>query len=189
MSSGSSARLIARIAVERRLAVLGRKIFHLALADAVLAGAGAVHGERALDQPLQKRLGALRPRSASSRSISSDMWKLPSPTWPTIGATRPLSSISRWDFVDAFGKPRDRHADIGRERAWRRAAAPSPPNSRHAAPATAGCGPRPWSPNRTGRRRVRRRSRRSAPTARRRRLRCRGIPATASAFPAAPSLE
>ena len=59
MSSGSSARLIARMVVERRLAVLGRQIFHLALTDAVFAGAGAVHGERALDQTLEKILRAL----------------------------------------------------------------------------------------------------------------------------------
>ena len=40
--------------VERRLAVLGQEIFHLALADAVLAGAGAVHRQRALDQPFEQ---------------------------------------------------------------------------------------------------------------------------------------
>src|SRR6516225_9941295 len=35
--------------IERRLAVLGRHILHFALADAVLAGAGAVHRQRAVD--------------------------------------------------------------------------------------------------------------------------------------------
>ena len=36
-----------------------KKIFHLALPDPVLAGTGAVHGERALDQPFGQDLGAL----------------------------------------------------------------------------------------------------------------------------------
>ena len=52
MLSGSSARLIARIA-RAPLAMLGHQKFHLALADAVLAGAGAVHGERPLHQALR----------------------------------------------------------------------------------------------------------------------------------------
>ena len=99
MPSGSSARLIARMASSAGSAVLGREILHLALADAVLAGAGAVHGERALDQPLDEGLGALRPPSASSMSTSSVRWKLPSPTWPTIGATSLLSAMSRWVSV------------------------------------------------------------------------------------------
>src|SRR3954470_12134980 len=37
---------------ERRFAQLAGEIFHLALSDAVLPGAGAVHGQRPLDQPL-----------------------------------------------------------------------------------------------------------------------------------------
>jgi len=37
---------------ERLLAVLVHEIFHLALPDAVLARAGALHGKRPLDQPL-----------------------------------------------------------------------------------------------------------------------------------------
>ena len=53
-----------------------------------------------------------------------------------------------------------------------------------AAPARAASGPRLWWPSRTGRRRIPWRSRRSAVTARRRLYRCRGIPETASAFPA-----
>ena len=56
MFCGSSARLIAAMAASAGRAMLGREIFHLALPDAVLAGAGAVHGQRALDQPLVERL-------------------------------------------------------------------------------------------------------------------------------------
>src|SRR5438067_7208569 len=41
----------------KRLAVLGFKVFHLSLTDAMLAGAGALHGERAFHEPLAERLG------------------------------------------------------------------------------------------------------------------------------------
>ena len=88
------------------------EIFHLALADAVLAGAGAVHGERALDQALDEGLGA-RELVGVAMSTSRVRWKLPSPTWPTIGAMSRLAAMSRWVSRDAFGQPRDRHADIG----------------------------------------------------------------------------
>ena len=43
---------------KRRFAQFAREIFHLALPDAVLAGAGAVHGDRPLHQPLAKILRA-----------------------------------------------------------------------------------------------------------------------------------
>src|SRR5215471_16869783 len=43
---------------ERRLAVLLHQILHLALPDAVLARAGALHGERAFDQALAEPVGA-----------------------------------------------------------------------------------------------------------------------------------
>ena len=54
--------------------------------------------------------------SASSLSITSSAWKLPSPTWPTIGAIRPSSRDVALGLGDALGEPRDRHADIGRDR-------------------------------------------------------------------------
>ena len=108
------------------------------------------------------RRGRASTSSSSFMSTRSPTWKLPSPTWPTIGASNLLSAMSRWVSVEAFGQPRDRHADVGRQRlgvgAQRRAA----PNRRHGAPATAASGPRPWSPSRTGRRRIPWRSRRSA---------------------------
>src|SRR5262245_38939241 len=40
--------------IERRRAIFGRQIFHLALADAVFAGAGAVHGKSALGEAIEK---------------------------------------------------------------------------------------------------------------------------------------
>jgi hypothetical protein len=55
----------------------------LAEADAVLAGAGAVHRERALDQLVVDRLD-LVPSRAAFGSIEKITWKLPSPTWPRI---------------------------------------------------------------------------------------------------------
>src|ERR1700733_14388277 len=40
--------------IERRRAVLGGKIFHFALPDAVFAGAGPAHPQRPLDQALEE---------------------------------------------------------------------------------------------------------------------------------------
>ena len=153
--------------VERRGAVLGQQILHLALSDPVLAGAGAVHGERPFDQPLAEPSR----RATSSASVMSTS---------SVGGNcrrrhgRRSAPSSRLRDValglgDAFGQPRDRHADIGREAPARRAAAPRPPNRRRDAPATAGCAPPAASPIRTGRRRNPPRSRRSVRTARRRR--------------------
>src|SRR5436190_24392332 len=45
--------------LERRRAMLAQKILHLALPDSVLAGAGSIHGQGPLDQPLVERLGDL----------------------------------------------------------------------------------------------------------------------------------
>ena len=70
-SSGSSACLIAAHHA-KRLAVLGLQVFHLALPDAVLAGAGSLHGERALDQALDEGLARRRPRRGSSMSTSGE---------------------------------------------------------------------------------------------------------------------
>ena len=49
-------------------------------------------------------------------------------------------------LVDAFGQPGDRHADIGRHRFARPAAAPGRPNRHRAGPATAASAPRPCRP-------------------------------------------
>ena len=65
----------------------------------MLAGAGAVHGERALDQPLDEAPWRARPRRHRPCRPAACRWKLPSPTWPTIGATRRLAAMSRWVSV------------------------------------------------------------------------------------------
>ena len=49
-------------------------------------------------------------------STSGLTWKLPSPTWPTIGAIRPLLGDVALRLLDAIGEARDRHADVGGER-------------------------------------------------------------------------
>ena len=86
---------------------------------------------------------------------------------------------------DAFGQPRERHADVGRDHAGAGPQREGRRTPRCGAPPRAWCAPpAAWS-IRTARRRVPRRSRRSAPTARRRSPRCRGTPGTASASRAA----
>ena len=71
MSSGSKRALDRAHRGERRLAELGLEILHLALADAMLAGAGAVHRQRALDQPFDEDRCARAISAASSMSTSS----------------------------------------------------------------------------------------------------------------------
>ena len=156
MFCGSSARLIARIDVERRRAMLGLEVFHLALADAVLAGAGAVHGERALDQPLDEGLGARDLVGV----VHVDQQRRRGNCRRRHGRRSARSgrspSMSRLVSVDAFGKPRDRHADVGRERAC----APGRSAARRPIGVVARL-PEPravlgaWSPSRTARRRIR----------------------------------
>ena len=183
MSSGSSACLIARIAPSAAAPCSALEILHLALPDAVLAGAGAFHGERALGQPLDEALG----RGDLGRIVHVDQRADVEIAVADMADDRRDQShlVDVAPGLDhAFGKPRDRHADVGRERRARPAAAPSPPNRRRGAPARVACAPPAWSPIRTDRRRTRRRSRRSARPARRPRPRCRGIRGTASASPA-----
>ena len=79
---------------ERGFAEFGFEVFHLALADAVLAGAGSVHGQRAFDQPFDSILGP-RHLVGVLHVHQQRRWKLPSPTWPTIGAMQPLVPMSR----------------------------------------------------------------------------------------------
>jgi hypothetical protein len=65
-----------------------------------------------IDQALVER--ARRASSSSGRRVDQQKprWKLPSPTWPTIGAMRKLPRCpSR--LGDALGEPRDRHAHVG----------------------------------------------------------------------------
>src|SRR5262249_61234642 len=55
---GTELTLAAAHAVQRGSVDFGRHIFHLALADAVLAGAGAVHGESALVEAFNESANA-----------------------------------------------------------------------------------------------------------------------------------
>ena len=190
MLCGSSARFKARMRSSAAGAVLRFQVFHLLLADAVLARAGALHGERPLDQAVDEGLACARLRPGRPCRRAAETWKLPSPTWPTMGAMRPVASMSRLVSVDAFGQPRDRHADVRRRLIC--GAGPqalTPPNRRRAAPATGACGPRPWSPIRRARRRTRPRSRRSARPAPPRRRPCRGTRGTAVGVSGSASLE
>ena len=87
----------------------------LALSDAVLAGAGSIHADRPHVEPRDELFRLRRFPSDRPASISTSTWKLPSPAWPTIGAISPISAMSASVCGDAFGKPRDRHADVGRQ--------------------------------------------------------------------------
>ena len=184
MSSGSSARLIARMVANAGCAVLGQKIFHLALADAVLAGAGAVHGDGALGEPGEKFLRA--PDLVGVVAVDQQQhMEIAVADMADHRRQQPARRGVALAFADAFGEPRDRHTDIRRQRLYAR---PQPLRRpigvvpRLPQPA---CGPRRASPNRTGRRRDLARSRRSAATARRRSPRYRETRQTASALPAA----
>ena len=93
MLCGSSARLIARIR-STASPCSATSAFELVHADAVLAGAGSAHRDGAQADALRDPLGLARARAGSFGSNSTTTWKLPSPTWPTIGATSPVESMS-----------------------------------------------------------------------------------------------
>ncbi len=131
--SGSSACLIDAIASSTAAPCSALKILHLALPDAVLAGTGSFHRQRALDQAVHEGVRARDLVAVIPCRPASDMWKLPSPTWPTIGAINRDSMQSRWLSDNTFGEPRDRHADVGGDRLGTRAAGRGTPSSRHAA--------------------------------------------------------
>ena len=82
----------------------------------MLAGAGSVHGERAVDQPFQKTMGtpdlvgvALVDQQQHMKIAVADM----------TDDRRDQSALVQvaLRLGDAFGEPGDRHADVGRERA------------------------------------------------------------------------
>ena len=115
MSSGSSARLIARMVSSAGSPCSAMQIFHLALADAVLAGAGAVHGDGAFGQAFEKILGALDLVGVVEIDQQQHM-EIAVADMADHRREKPLSAASRWVSRDAFGEPRDRHADVGRQR-------------------------------------------------------------------------
>src|SRR5580704_12985509 len=90
------------------------EIFHLALADAMLARAGASHGERPLDQALDESLDALHLLAV----IEVEERRRVEIAVPDMADDRrqeaELGDVAL-RALDAFGKPRDRHAHIGRE--------------------------------------------------------------------------
>ena len=99
--------------VERVVAVLNAQEIHLVQADAVLAGAGSVHGERALDDARVQPLGFLdlariigigknRAMEVAVADMAEDRRR----------QEARLEVGNR--FVDAVGQARDRHADVGR---------------------------------------------------------------------------
>ena len=121
--------------------------------------------------------------SASSRSTRKIRWKLPSPTWPTRGASRPASAMSSLTAV--MHRRGARSARRRRSRCpWRRGAAPWSPRTRRGAPATAGCAPPPGGPLELGAAEIAR-DRAPSPPARRRGPRSHGTRRTASARPVA----
>ena len=76
----------------------------LAATDAVLAGARAAHRLGPGDHAIVERTGA-RHLVRIVGSNSTTTWKLPSPTWPTIGAVRPLRVDVAPRLDDALGEP------------------------------------------------------------------------------------
>src|SRR3974377_37146 len=80
---------------ERGLAVLGREIPHLALADAVLAGAGAVHRQRSLDQAFEERLHPRLLVGVAEIDAEGAGEKVPPRTGRRRGAPSRFSAISR----------------------------------------------------------------------------------------------
>ena len=63
----------------------------LADADAVFAGAGATDGKCVLNYRLVDLAGAC-PGALIAGGRTKKTWKLPSPTWPRMGAISPASS-------------------------------------------------------------------------------------------------
>ena len=104
---------------------------------------------------------------------------MPSPTCPTIGASKPRLLDVPLGLGDAFGQAGDRHADIGRHRHRPRAADPPGPIGVVPRLPKPRCGPRAWTPIRTALLRTRRRCRRNAGPVRRPRPACHGIRGTA----------
>ena len=111
---GSKARLDPAHQVERR-----RPVLVLHVGDLLLARSRA---RRCRCPPWRWRGGRggrrrlRRPRSRWRRPCRSSglTWKLPSPTWPTIGATRPVAAMSA-SVSSRTRQGGDRHAGVGGE--------------------------------------------------------------------------
>ena len=148
MLSGSSARLIARMTSS-------------AVADARPRDSPSCPGRRrarrcrcrpwrwrALDQPVEKCLRRGHLVGVVAVDQHGDMEIAVADMADDRRRSGRCASMSSLRLDDAFGEPRDRHADVGgaarRARAQRRAR----PNRRRAAPATAACAPPACRPSR-----------------------------------------
>ena len=95
--------------------MLELEVFHLLLADAMLAGAGALHGERPLDQAVDEGLAGRDFRRIVHVHERLDM-EIAVAHMADDRGDEPGRLDIPFRFVDAFRKARDRHADIGRNR-------------------------------------------------------------------------
>src|SRR5208282_5094779 len=98
---------------KRRLAVLGRHILHLALADAMLAGAGAVHRQGAFDQPFEEAVNARDFVGIIEVDSQRDVEIAVADMADDRGGELAFGNVAL-RRRHAFGEPRDRHADVGR---------------------------------------------------------------------------
>ena len=95
----------------RRAAVFELEILHLLLSDAVLAGAGPVHGDRARDEPIDELLNfrdLLRVIGIDQRQAM----EIPIPDVADDGRKQAHLRDVTLGFFDAFRKTRDRNANI-----------------------------------------------------------------------------
>ena len=116
MSSGSRARLIARMAASAGSPSSACEILHLALSDAMLAGAGSVHGQRALHQAFQKIVHACNLGRIVEVDQHADMEIAVADMADDRAEQIALGDVAL-RFSHAFGEPRDRNADVARQRA------------------------------------------------------------------------
>src|SRR5215475_11216088 len=100
---------------ERAGTVLRFEIFHLALPDAVLARARALHGQRAVHQAFAQRLGARRLVGIAQVDQQREM-EIAVADMAENRRHQPALGNVALRRRDAFGKPRDRHAHVGGNR-------------------------------------------------------------------------
>src|SRR5215468_362831 len=100
---------------ERRLAVLGGEVFHLPLANPVLAGTGSFHGQRAIDQAVQQAVGTRDLVTVvhidQQRQVEVAIADMTEDRRDQVG----LGDVAL-GRGDAFGEPRDRHAYVAGDR-------------------------------------------------------------------------
>ena len=186
MSSGSIARLIARITSSAD--PISFREIHLALPDAVLAGAGSVHGDGALGKPRNHLLGG--PHLVRVIGIDEHTHMKIAVADMADDRRNELQPVEiGLGFHHAIGKPRDRHAGVGRKELDARPKAARPRNRRRGAPATTSAGPPRASRSGSRGRRTPLRSRRTPRPVPSRLPGCRGTPGRASGSPAGRALN